>query len=1281
MRRAWAVAAVLGAVTGCEERERPFLRAYQATSRDQLIGGIAAVGDVGDFVIENDSVRFVVLGGHGSPGPGIFGGSVADADLQRPEREFRGGRGLDSFSELFPFANLATPNPDRTQVTVEEDGADGREAIISVTAMAEDYMEALEILDKLALNSNVRMTTKYRLRAGERVLRIATSLEFDPSPGGRPQEPLEGLVAPPNIFEIMLRVPPAPITQGVGAVAGDFLFYGDKNEVFTPGYGFDLDSKLREIFNGGCDSVNVPVGVPAIAAEGDRVSYAYASADPAGGQVYVPLFASSFTAVMTHKKECPESGNCLGESIYSWERLFAVGDGDTASAMRALYQVKGVPTGELAGQVLDARTGQPLSGVRVFALRDPGPTALTDATLANATRTEDVERVLSAVYALNRTASRRPCTQANPDDCLKCAADIDPYGEPGIVASMKTDRGTDTVLDGDFSAALPPGDYLVFARDRNRAPSVPRRVRVDEGGTARVAIALDSPGELVVRISDELGRPMPGKVTLGRCLPQCVQTADCPAKQFCDAAERRCFPNDVSAEGALRSYESCAGADCRCDPGSLLDVALGDPLNPDHILAAGFAGADGVARFRMRPGDYEIVISRGPEYDIARQDVTLDQRRPSERQATLHRVVDTRGWVSADFHVHGMFSHDSNVTHERRVLSMMGEGVELVSSSDHDAIVDFGPAVRGLGAQKFLQTQIGLETTTVEMGHFLGHPLRFNELATFRNGAFDWWGLPPGRAGFCDDDRDGAFNPRVDRLVPFQDPEHACGGADVLEEIGIIGRLRELGLHSKEKTVVTVPHPRDGFFGYFDQFAVSPYSLELELDDVLLERFNPLIQAPYFSTAFDAIELLNGKRFEMIRTPTIAEVGGYEAEMHALRERGLPNHELERLTADVGDRWVREILKRTPEEQRRVLDSSGRVSCEPKRCDEVTRSCGADLQCDFSTDECFQPCSAARACEEQYGECNQALGRCERAPDAPCIAHRGVLDDWFRMLNGGLVTTGLGNSDTHGLMSVESGLPRNWVASRTDEPSEIDIADIAERTLAREVLTSYGPFVRMELNGVGIGGTLTRPQGAVKLHVAVESPLWFDVDRLEIYRNGELWQVVEAGTKPAACGVVDAVPNRSIVNFDCEFEDTGTDDAWFVATAMGLTGKDLRPVYSSVPILYLEIGDITGRAFGALGLPVGRPEVPRVYPVLPYALTNPIWLDRAGDGFDAPRPLSDRSPFSPVGRAELPLSSAAIGGSPLPMPVPLPQETPGRAAKALQRQLRRAMDVHHAHER
>ena len=59
-------------------------------------------------------------------------------------------------------------------------------------------------------------------------------------------------------------------------------------------------------------------------------------------------------------------------------------------------------------------------------------------------------------------------------------------------------------------------------------------------------------------------------------------------------------------------------------------------------------------------------------------------------------------------------------------------------------------------------------------------------------------------------------------------------------------------LFSPAQTVVTVPHPRDGFFGYFDQYDLDPF--QLTLDDSLLQFLNPLVKSGLFSSDFDAIE-------------------------------------------------------------------------------------------------------------------------------------------------------------------------------------------------------------------------------------------------------------------------------------------------------------------------------------------------------------------------------------------------------------------------------------------
>ena len=78
--------------------------------------------------------------------------------------------------------------------------------------------------------------------------------------------------------------------------------------------------------------------------------------------------------------------------------------------------------------------------------------------------------------------------------------------------------------------------------------------------------------------------------------------------------------------------------------------------------------------------------------------------------------------------------------------------------------------------------------------------------------------------------------------------------------------------------------------GYFDQYGLSPYLSDG--DDVYLEATiaadlewvpnGPLLNRDNFSTDFDAIEILNGKRFELIRTPTQPELDAYASDQSSI---------------------------------------------------------------------------------------------------------------------------------------------------------------------------------------------------------------------------------------------------------------------------------------------------------------------------------------------------------------------------------------------------------------
>ena len=96
---------------GPEKNEKGSVKVYRATRRHDLVGGPAALAEVGDFILENDKIRLAILQPGNSVGPGIFGGSLIDADLNRPQASYQAGHGIDQFAEMFPSVNLLVPNP------------------------------------------------------------------------------------------------------------------------------------------------------------------------------------------------------------------------------------------------------------------------------------------------------------------------------------------------------------------------------------------------------------------------------------------------------------------------------------------------------------------------------------------------------------------------------------------------------------------------------------------------------------------------------------------------------------------------------------------------------------------------------------------------------------------------------------------------------------------------------------------------------------------------------------------------------------------------------------------------------------------------------------------------------------------------------------------------------------------------------------------------------------------------------------------------------------------
>lgn len=229
------------------------------------------------------------------------------------------------------------------------------------------------------------------------------------------------------------------------------------------------------------------------------------------------------------------------------------------------------------------------------------------------------------------------------------------------------------------------------------------------------------------------------------------------------------------------------------------DAPLGAPKVHEHYAHPPFD------TFFLREGSYTVVMAHGPEFELSRENVSIVANQTVRVSGTMRRVVDRRGWTSADFHVHSVRSSDSDVPKRLRVLSAAAENVDLLVATDHDAATDYSPEVEALGLGSRVRTAMGIELSML-YGHMNGYPLR--------NQGESYW-----KPGWFVYDERGAY----DR---------------VLEAHEVAAALRAAGAE-----IVQANHPRSGQ-GLFNYVGLDPVT-------AMTERtwFEP-----------DTTEVLNGKR-------------------------------------------------------------------------------------------------------------------------------------------------------------------------------------------------------------------------------------------------------------------------------------------------------------------------------------------------------------------------------------------------------------------------------------
>ncbi len=1411
---------VLLLVPACADDDpvRPRLSARKITSADELIGGPTARGKLGDFLIENDKVRFIVGGLGQSWMGGVFGGSLLDADRQRSIKAFKYGKGWDAFGETFPLVNLVVANPDLpgssaslgtggiklveipSGIEVLKDGSDG-EAIIRVTGRAGYMFEVLKFLNrdflmsylaqpfeimgfKLPIDQLLNMLlgvnvyalinrlqvdftfyNDYVLHEGESFLTLRTTVVAAPPtqkalekcPPAKPcalqcehglamteaeyeipdqstktpgkvmcpvcqcaeaPQPMQSLNESEDIFRIMLGdLGPWKTTDWKGGLlGGDFLFFGSEASIFSPGIGFDENRKVFENMWQQVPTLSSPLMFPWLAGVGKNVSYAWVTTNPdrregrdcptwrmAISRLSYDTEQPTIDALVNDLKWDPAAAAARArqvivdrkplvlrdvpmdakesESFDSWKEavianaIVSAAPGSPDERKLVSLFPEGVGFDLLpAAECMDSSVLIPIVSTSATAVMTHKATPSMDkdgTSVVDPRRSFSFERylivgdgdvgsVLGTVYDIKGIAyshvagvvadeaTRAPLSHVSVfavRDPRKSAGDPAPatyqelrslcrerFGNEGLVSQMQTDLGLDLVKDGGFAGPLEPGSYFLVAFAEGRAPSLPVPVTITEGGKSVANLLLPSTGRVRFTVQDGTGLRIPARLTF------------------------------ISLDDQ--------GFPMRWDGKNMVELGAG---RFDHGIYLTEHSARGEGELSLPPGHYQVIVSRGFEYSLHRvDDFEVKAGISVPLEAVLYHEVDTTGWISGDFHVHSIASIDSSLPLTDRVAANVAEGVEFITATDHDILTDYTPYIRELGVEKHIRSEVGVETTTLEFGHYNGFPMDYDHTDIPVHGPPPWYGKP-------------------------------------LETVWKMLRDGIQEGFAESDFIVQVNHPRDGFMGYFSQFGLKGYSLERKTPG--MEMCNP--QTEKIPCNFDTFELMNEKRFELLRTPTIAEKEMHNRCFEAITKctdkalfgegngrtldellcadlRALPEDcatlpatlknstatglELARLQSGLDHcTWhqefagvfthctdemtlveckkqaldalklltVRYQLERLPEEQDAYFatTSATDIGCDMEKAmngcspmfdknQQVMVGCGgADCSC--------EPCVCAlrpQCCQKIDWNDQETLANgwtqecadlcrseCHGCGIQPCTSKAQVWEDWYSFLNYGFNPTVMGNSDSHDV-EAEVGLPRNFIRSSTDFPMAVDPAEIFRNIKEGHAFLSTGPFLEFSIGSTGIGDTLAKPTGkTLKAHIRIQTASWFGVDHIELHRNGRIEQILRIAPTP-----------ETVVDFDQVIDvDMPQEDSWYVLTAYGLDSRYLlSPVYKRIPFGKMLIPTII--SLGAKALLTSFPELTKTVETQFGSLLGGGSLESLLGGLFGLEELPDSFPMFPL---------------------------------------------------
>jgi len=206
-------------------------------------------------------------------------------------------------------------------------------------------------------------------------------------------------------------------------------------------------------------------------------------------------------------------------------------------------------------------------------------------------------------------------------------------------------------------------------------------------------------------------------------------------------------------------------------------------------------------------------------------------------------------------------------------------------------------------------------------------------------------------------------------------------------------------------------------------------------------------------------------------------------------------------------------------------------------------------------------------------------------------------DVWFSWLNQGIRRFALGNTDSHTIVLVRPGMPRNMVMVQPgrDRPATLDTTEVNRALAAGRSYITTGPLLEVtaravgrgeEDRHVGLGETLSTRDGKIILKVKITAAPWVPVEELRIFINGEVAVRVALSQQRTREARHEQEPGRPVTRLQRSFPLELPHGSWLVVEA-GFSGKAMP----GDPVMY--DGD-----YGIVA--------PDLHPL---AITNPIFID------------------------------------------------------------------------